>query len=265
MVVEPQDTEHSMAEQRIALLEQRLRARTAELELANRELASFSYSVSHDLRAPLRHVDGFVKLLQEDMAGKLDPSAARHLDTIAAAARRMGMLIDALLSFSRTARLPLHIGPIELRHVVDTVVQELAPESAERQVEWRIGELPEVEGDPVLLRIVLQNLLGNALKFTRTRPLARIEVSAEPDSEGRVVVQVRDNGVGFDMRYAHKLFGVFQRLHREDEFEGTGIGLATAQRIVHRHGGKIWYEAELDRGATFFFTLPAADATLASR
>ena len=246
-------------------LEQRVRARTAELELANKELESFSHSVSHDLRAPLRHVSGFVKLLQEDVADKLDPSAARYLDTIAAAAKRMGMLIDDLLSFSRTARLPLRMSPIELRQLVDTVVQELTPDSAQRPIEWNIGELPRVEGDPALLRVVLQNLLGNAVKYSRTRPLARIDVSAERDSEGRVVVRVRDNGVGFEMRYAQKLFGVFQRLHREDEFEGTGIGLAIAQRIVHRHGGKIWYEAELDRGATFFFTLSAADASRAPR
>ena len=240
-------------------VEDSLRKSRLALVAANKELEAFSYSVSHDLRAPLRHVAGFVQLLQANAKGKLDETGARYLEVIAGAARKMGELIDDLLSFSRTGRAQMHREPIPLGPLVDECRRELEPETRGREIEWRIGELPEVEADRALLRQVLANLLGNAVKYSRKQAVARIEVSARREGE-EIVVGVRDNGAGFDMKYADKLFGVFQRLHTEAEFEGTGIGLANVHRIVVRHGGRVWAEGEVGKGAAFYFSLPAKPA-----
>ena len=240
-------------------VEDSLRKSRLALVAANKELEAFSYSVSHDLRAPLRHVAGFVQLLQANAKDKLDETGARYLEVIAGAAKKMGELIDDLLSFSRTGRAQMHREPIPLGPLVDECRRELEPEMRGREIEWRIGELPEVEADRALLRQVLANLLGNAVKYSRKQAAARIEVSARRAGE-EIVVCVRDNGAGFDMKYADKLFGVFQRLHTEAEFEGTGIGLANVHRIVVRHGGRVWAEGEVDKGAAFYFSLPAKPA-----
>jgi signal transduction histidine kinase len=239
-------------------LEERVRRRTAELEAANMELEAFSYSVSHDLRAPVRHVDGFVRLLEKELA---PPGAkvAHYLATISAAARRMGALIDDLLTLSRTGRQSLELRRVDLGAMVRELIRELSSGAGERGVQWKIDELPEVMADASLLRIVLHNLLSNALKYSRAQPLARIAVEARATDPGIVEITVRDNGVGFDARFKDKLFGVFQRLHREEEFEGTGIGLATARRIVHRHGHRIWAAGELGKGAAFTFTITQAE------
>jgi len=235
-------------------LEQRVLLRTAELQAANQEMEAFTYSVSHDLRAPLRHISGFSKILSEEYGPSLAPDAQRHLQRIQQGTLRMGQLVDDLLNLARVGRRELSLQTSGLRPIVDDLITELAPECAGRQIEWKIGNLPLVECDPGLIKQVLQNLLTNSLKFTRTRPLAVIEVG-QKDEPGSPVLFVRDNGVGFNMKYADKLFGVFQRLHRAEDFEGTGVGLATVQRIIQKHGGRIWAEAELDKGATFYFTL----------
>jgi len=250
-----------------AELEQRVTERTAELEAANKELESFSYSVSHDLRAPLRAVDGFSQAVLEDYGPQLPEEGRRCLQTIREGAHRMGTLIDDLLTLSRLGRLPLSKRAVETGDLVRAVLEDLSPQREGRQIEVSVGELPVCRGDAVLLKQVWINLLSNAFKYTRRREKALIEVGckrepiAAEDQRGpekktnENVYFVRDNGTGFDMRYADKLFGVFQRLHREDEYEGTGVGLAIVQRIVHRHGGRVWAEAGLDRGATFYFTL----------
>jgi PAS domain S-box-containing protein len=242
-----------------AELEQRVRDRTAELETANQELESFSYSVSHDLRAPLRHITGFVSMLKASSEDKLNAESRDLLQNIAAAADRMTRLIEALLTFSRTGRTDLHRQRVSLDQLVRAVQADLKGDAMGRRVDWRVEPLPEVEGDPDLLRQVLTNLLSNALKYTRPRPVARIEIGARREGT-QVVCHVRDNGVGFDDRYKDKLFGVFQRLHRANEFEGTGIGLATIRLIVQRHGGRVWAEGATDKGASFYFSLPAAEA-----
>lgn len=236
-------------------LEQRVIERTAELETANKELEAFSYSVSHDLRAPLRHIEGFVEILRATKAALLDGEGQRHLQTISDSSRQMGKLIDDLLVFSRTARVELRTVRVNLNDVVKGVLHEMEPDTAGREIEWKIKDLPEVEGDPALLHQVFSNLLSNALKYTRTRSLARIEIGSTR-TENEIIIYVRDNGVGFDPRYAQKLFGVFQRLHRASEFEGTGVGLANVRRIITRHGGRTWAEGDVDKGATFFFSLP---------
>ncbi|HYT70015.1 MAG TPA: ATP-binding protein [Gemmatimonadales bacterium] len=235
-------------------LEQRVRERTAQLEGANRELEAFAHSVSHDLRAPLRQIDGFAHLLEEDLASRLTPEAQHHLRRIHEGAQRMGRLVDDLLSLARLGRQALRTRATPLDAVVQDVLTDLQHDLGQRTIHWTIGPLPTVECDRGLMKIVFTNLLSNAAKYTRPRERAVIEVACTSRS-GRPVVSVRDNGVGFDMRYAGKLFGVFQRLHREDEFEGTGVGLATVQRIIHKHGGEIWAVAQLDKGATFSFTL----------
>lgn len=239
-------------------LEQRVRRRTAELETANQELEAFSYSVSHDLRAPVRHVDGFVRLLEKELASP-GAKAAHYLATISAAARRMGTLIDDLLALSRTGRQGLELRRVDLGALVRELVLEFGRDSGKRGVQWMIEELPTVMADASLLRIVLHNLLSNALKYSRPQSVARISVEARAGTPGAVEITVRDNGVGFDERFKDKLFGVFQRLHREDEFEGTGIGLATARRIVHRHGHRIWAAGEPGKGAAFTFTMTQAE------
>jgi PAS domain S-box-containing protein len=250
-------------------LEERVILRTAQLEAANKELEAFSYSVSHDLRAPLRHIGGFSKLLVEEFGSTLDPTAQHYLDRIQSGTQKMGMLVDELLNLARVGRQALNRQPARLNAIVAEVITILQPEREGQPVEWVIADLPVVECDPVLVKQVFQNLLANALKFTRPpvggaragtpapTPRAVIEVSQKED-EGQLVFVVRDNGIGFDMKYVDKLFGVFQRLHRAEDFEGTGIGLATVQRIVQKHGGRVWAEAELGRGATFYFTLTAA-------
>jgi len=235
-------------------LEDRVRSRTEQLEAANKELEAFSYSVSHDLRAPVRHIDGFVKLLEREHPPATD-KAAHYLRTIAASSRRMAALIDDLLALSRTGRAPLEMRAVQLAALVDEVIVDLRPDVARRRIEWKVGELPAVRGDPSLLRVVLQNLLDNAVKYTKLQSKAVVEVGALRLDEGETAIFVRDNGVGFDMRYSDRLFGVFQRLHRDEEFEGTGIGLATARRVIHRHGGRIWGEGEPGRGACFYFTV----------
>ena len=244
-------------------LEQRVLERTAQLESANRELESFSYSVSHDLRAPLRHIDGFAHLLAERLEPVLDDTARRHLATITGSAKRLGVLIDELLVFSRMGRTELHKVDTNSRALIDDVVRELQPETQHRRVEWTIGDLPLTRADPVMLRQVWSNLLGNAAKYTRQRDPARIDVTHRLDEARGHVFSVRDNGAGFQMEYAAKLFGVFQRLHSEKEFEGTGIGLANVRRIVERHGGRTWAEGRPGEGATFFFSLPLEMPALA--
>nr|WP_304503100.1 MULTISPECIES: PAS domain-containing protein [Myxococcaceae] len=248
-------------------LEQRVAERTHQLQEVNRELESFSYSVSHDLRAPLRHVTGFAQLLQKRAGSQLDETSRGYLKTIFDAAQQGGTLVDDLLAFSRMGRAALRPARVELRALVDEVVRELAPDARGRQVEWRVGALPEVHADPAMLRQVLRNLLANALKYTRPRERAVIEVGAEPLGAGNLEthVWVKDNGVGFEMQYVDKLFGVFQRLHTADQFEGTGIGLANVKRVVSRHGGRAWAEGAPDQGATFHFTLPHTPAPGASR
>jgi len=243
---------------------QRVQASNQQLQAANKELESFSYSISHDLRAPLRHIDGFAGLLAKHAGGTLDEKGNRYLATISASAKRLGQLIDELLVFSRMGRTELRHTPLNSRAMVDEVIRELQPDLQGRQVEWKIGELPSVQADPAMLRQVWANLLGNAVKYTRNRPVARIAIEQQPNGTGETVFAVRDNGAGFDMQYASKLFGVFQRLHTVNEFEGTGIGLANVHRIVQRHGGRVWAEGAVGEGATFFFSLPANGNTPAS-
>jgi PAS domain S-box-containing protein len=241
-------------------LEERVAQRTAQLAAANQELEAFTYSVSHDLRAPLRHIGGFSKILIEDFGAAMDPEARQHLERIADGVRRMGLLVDELLNLARVGRHALHLQLTELNSVIEEVVSLLQPETQGRAVSWKIAQLPSAECDPILIKQVFQNLIANALKFTRTRAQALIEISCQ-EKDGQMVVAVRDNGVGFNMKFSDKLFGVFQRLHRAEDFEGTGIGLATVHRIVHKHGGRVWAEAELDKGATFYFTLEIAART----
>ena len=235
--------------------EETLRRYTAQLEVANAELDAFAYSVSHDLRAPLRSIDGFSQALLEDYGGRLDPQGVDYLQRVRAATRRMAVLIDDLLSLSRVTRSRMTVGTVDVSALAAELMAELATADPARRVEVVIGPDLVARADAGLIRVVLQNLLSNAWKFTSRRPDARIEVGAA-DANGERAFYVRDNGAGFDMAYAANLFGAFQRLHGMAEFPGTGVGLATVQRIIHRHGGRVWADAVPDRGATFYFTLP---------
>jgi signal transduction histidine kinase len=243
-------------------LEDRVRLRTAELDAANKELEAFSYSVSHDLRSPLRHVTGFASLLEEHCKGKIDEQGHKYLLTITESAKRMGRLIDDLLAFSRMGRGQVVRRKVNLNELVHDARQEVLTENgADRNIAWQIDDLPEVEGDAAMLRLAIVNLLSNAVKYTSPQKTARIEVGTTKGEPDESVVYVRDNGVGFDPQYAHKLFGVFQRLHSADEFDGTGIGLANVRRIVQRHGGRVWAEGRVGEGATFYLGLPAKGQT----
>ena len=256
-------TEKKEADSRIRALNDQLEQRVHELHALSQELEAFSYSVSHDLRAPLRHVTGFAAVLDESAGPALDEKNRRYLRTISDAATRMGRLIDDLLVFSRMGRTEMMLSRVDLNALVADVRRELTPvmhDTNGRQIAWNIHPLPAVRADAATLRLALVNLMSNALKYSATRPTTEIEIGSNGTPE-ETIVFVRDNGVGFDMRYAHKLFGVFQRLHSSDEFEGTGIGLANVRRIVHRHGGRVWAEGEVGRGATFFFSLPRTEET----
>jgi PAS domain S-box-containing protein len=242
-------------------LEERVVQRTAQLEAVNQELEAFAYSVSHDLRAPLRHIGGFSKILMEDFAASLNPEALHHLQRIEDGTQRMGLLVDELLNLARVGRHALKLQVSSLNSIIEEVVSLLQPEAEGRVITWKIAQLPSAKCDPILIKQVFQNLIANALKFTRPRERAVIEIGCLQES-GETVIFVRDNGVGFNLKYQDKLFGVFQRLHRAEDFEGTGIGLATVQRIVRKHGGRVWAEAEIDKGATFYFTLGTTEHAL---
>jgi PAS domain S-box-containing protein len=235
--------------------EEELRHLNAQLVTANKELEAFSYSVSHDLRAPLRHINGFTELLKAHVGSRLDATGQLYMNTIVNSAKRMGNLIDDLLIFSRMGKSGMSMGTVNFATLVREIMNDLHAEVTGREVSWRIDNLPEVYGDATMLRQVWVNLMGNAVKYTRTRTRAEIEIGSRREGK-KYVFFVRDNGVGFDPQYAGKLFGVFQRLHHSDEFEGTGVGLANVRRIIQRHGGRTWAEGRVDSGAVFFFSLP---------
>jgi PAS domain S-box-containing protein len=239
-----------------AELEKRVSERTAQLRAANEEMEAFSYSVSHDLRAPLRHIMGFVVLLQQDAGPTLSEKNLQHLTTISQSAKLMGKLIDDLLAFSRIRRSEMKKTDVNLDALVKDALGDFQTETKDRKIVWNIHKLPTVRADRALLRMVLVNLISNAVKFTGARAEAKIEIGCVPGGDRETVIFIRDNGAGFDPLYTHKLFGVFQRLHSQDEFEGTGIGLANVQRIIHRHGGRTWAEGVIDGGATFYFSIP---------
>jgi len=252
-------TVRALAEEKVSELNRQLEGKIDQISDINRELEAFSYSVSHDLRAPLRHVAGFVRKLEHHLAGQLDDKASHYIGVIDSAAQRMALLIDDLLVFSRLGRGPLRLQAVDMQSLVEEA-RALAESSAEgRRIVWTIGPLPMVIGDANMLRTVWQNLLGNAVKYTGRREVARIEVRVGRSARGDYEFAVADNGAGFDMQYVDKLFGVFQRLHRASDFPGNGIGLANVRRIITRHGGKVWAQAALDQGATFYFSLPAID------
>ncbi|MGH9493569.1 MAG: sensor histidine kinase [Candidatus Sulfotelmatobacter sp.] len=231
-----------------------LAERKEQLEKANGEMLSFTYTISHDLRAPLRHIGAFSNMLEEEFQSDLPAEAQRYLQRIRQGAKNMGTLVDDLLGYTRIGRQPLKLQATSLRATVDDIVARFKPEIQQREVEWRIHSLSSIQCDADLIHVVFENLISNALKFTRDRRPAVIEIGGMT-ANGEIVFYVRDNGVGFSMKYVSKIFGVFHRLHRTEEFEGTGIGLAIAHRIIEKHGGRIWTEAEVDRGATFYFTL----------
>jgi PAS domain S-box-containing protein len=243
-------------EEEIRKLNEELGKRTIDLEAINKELEAFAYSVSHDLRAPLRHVSGYTELLQKNISSALNEKSQRYMMTILDSAKRMGNLIDDLLAFSRIGRAEARETTVSLEQLVTEVLSEVKQDAGQREIAWKVGAFPSVYGDRSMLRLVLVNLVSNAVKFTRSRPQAEIEIGCTAN-RNEVVVFVKDNGVGFDMKYANKLFGVFQRLHPTEAFEGTGIGLATVQRIIHRHRGRVWAEGLVDKGATFFFAVPS--------
>ncbi len=251
-------TERLRAEQQIRQmnveLEQRVQDRTAALTAANKELEAFTYSVAHDLRAPLRHIDAFTRILKEDFNNVLPAEAQHYLENISHGSRNMSRLVDDLLNLARVGRQEIKRLPTPLGGLVEEVLAGLKDETEGRVIEWRVAPLPTIECDPGLMKQVFANLLSNAVKYTRPRPVAVIEVGEAP-MNGAAALFVRDNGVGFNMKYVDKLFGVFSRLHRAEDFEGTGVGLATVQRIIRKHGGNIWAEGAVDEGAVFYFTL----------
>lgn len=251
-------TERKRREQEIETLNQALAGRSKELEASNKELEAFAYSVSHDLRAPLRHMAGYAELLQKRVSSLMDEKSHRYMAMILESAKRMGNLIDDLLAFSRIGRAETQKTQVNLEQLVKEAVSDVKQEASGRDILWKIGPLPVCYGDRSMLRLVFVNLLSNAVKFTRPRPRAEIEVGCADGNRGEVEIFVKDNGAGFDMKYAGKLFGVFQRLHQSESFEGTGIGLATVQRIIHRHGGQVRAEGAVDHGATFYFSVPRA-------
>ena len=242
-------------------LERRVAERTSELNAANKELEAFVYSVAHDLRAPLRHIDGFSRILADHLGDLVDRDTRHFVQRIQNSTRNMATMVDGLLSLSRVNKKELNRQATSLNPVVESVIQDLEPDTDGRRIDWQIDALPFIECDPVLIKQVFVNLLSNAVKFTRTRESALIEIRGGRRN-GEMVFSVRDNGVGFSMQYADKLFGVFQRLHSQEDFEGTGVGLATVQRIVQKHGGRVWADAELNRGAAFYFTLSAPGSAL---
>jgi len=253
-----QGTESKLAEAKIAELEQLLACRTAELEAVSKELENFAYSISHDLRAPLRAVNGFTRIALEDFSAHLPEEGRRHLERVRNAGERMNELIDGLLTLSQVGRRPARRQSFPTADAVQSALAQLRAEQNGRQIELQISELPACEADPALLKQVWVNLLSNAIKFTRDRSPAIIEIGSVREN-GEDVFFVRDNGTGFEMQYADKLFGMFQRLHRADEFAGVGVGLAIAQRIIRRHGGRIWADAKADKGAVFYFTVGDKD------
>jgi PAS domain S-box-containing protein len=253
-------TAHKRVEEQIivlnAELEHRVVERTEQLQVANSELQAFSYSVSHDLRAPLRHVIGFIEILKKDTKASLSEKNFGRLITISLAAQRMGELIDDLLGFSRIGHSQMQKKEVNLDELVQDVLGDFQKETETRKIAWEIRPLPSIRADRALLRLALVNLISNAVKFTGARAQAKIEIGTAPGADSETVVFIRDNGAGFDPQYSGKLFGVFERLHSQDEFEGTGIGLANVQRIIHRHGGRVWAEGAVDGGATFYFSIP---------
>jgi PAS domain S-box-containing protein len=249
-------TQRRRGEEEIRTLNRELGKRTTELEAINKELEAFAYSISHDLRAPLRHMVGFTELLQKNAAPILDEKGRRYMMIILEAAKRMGTLIDDLLAFSRIGRAETRETIVSLNQLIREVQSEIWQETDGRNITWRIGQLPDLYGDRSMLKLALVNLISNAVKFTRTSAQPEIEIGCGAKRADGVVVFIKDNGVGFDMKYVNKLFGVFQRLHRTEEFEGTGIGLATVQRIIHRHGGQVWAEGLVGSGATFYLAFP---------
>lgn len=249
-------TEQKQVEAKICNLNEKLQRNVAELAAVNQELEAFSYSVSHDLRAPLRHINGFTDLLQKKAASTLDEKNCRYLKTISESAKRMGNLIDDLLAFSRMGRVEMLNTRVKVEQLIREVQQDLQTDVEGRDIVWEVDPLPEVQGDSSMLRLVIVNLISNAVKYTRTQVQAHIKIGCFPGQHDETVFFIQDNGVGFDMQYANKLFSVFQRLHSSEEFEGTGIGLATIRRIIHRHGGRTWAEGVVEEGATFYFSLP---------
>lgn len=252
-------TARALVEQKVSELNRQLEGKVEQISDVNRELEAFSYSVSHDLRAPLRHIAGFAGKLELHLADRSDDRVRHYIEVISSSSRRMAQLIDDLLVFSRLGRGALRLQPVDMQSLVDEARALVETDASDRQIEWQIAPLPIVVGDENMLRTVWQNLLGNAVKYTSNRERGEIEVLLDRTPTGDYQFSVRDNGAGFDMQYAGKLFGVFQRLHRASEFPGNGIGLANVRRIISRHGGRAWAEGEVDQGATFHFSLPASD------
>jgi two-component system, sensor histidine kinase and response regulator len=255
--LEQEITERVRIAEQVSELNNALRQKNDDLLAANADLEAFCHSVSHDLRMPLRHIHSYISILEASASSKLNSEERRHVTTVQKAALRMTRLIDDLLAFSRIGRAAMHRQRIRMMELIDETFQDLAPDLTNRRIDWERHQIPDTMGDPQLLKQVWVNLLANAVKYTRPRDPARIEIGAE-EAEDEIIYYVKDNGVGFNMQYADRLFGVFQRLHTEKDFEGTGVGLANVRRIVQRHGGRTWAEGAEGRGATVYFSLPTA-------